>query len=277
MKSINIYGKLLHFDTPKIMGIINLTPDSFHADSRQTDLIGIIPQIEKMLSEGADIIDIGAVSTRPNAQEISADEEKRRLFSVLPELCKQFPDTIFSIDTYRAEVAQEAVNCGVGIINDVSGGLLDESMVETIAKLQVPYVLMHMRGTPQTMGTLTQYDKFPEDVIAELAQQYHRFRQAGVNDIIIDPGFGFAKTIEQNFALFNTLEQFNCFSAPLLLGISRKKTIQKTLNVTAEEALNGTTFMHAIALQKGADILRVHDVKEAVECVKLFKQLKVEN
>lgn len=264
----------MSFDVPKIMGIINLTPDSFFASSRKSGEAEIMAQVEKMLDEGADLIDLGAVSTRPGSAEVSLDEEKTRLFSILPQLCKQFPDVPFSIDTYRSEIAVEAVNCGAAIINDISGTCMDERMIETIARLQVPYVLMHMRGTPQTMTQFTEYNRPLEDVIFELSEKLQALRLAGVNDIIIDPGFGFAKTIAHNFQLLDRLEQFHCFGMPVLVGISRKKTIHKTLGITPEESLNGTTFLHAIALEKGAHILRVHDVKAATECVKLHTALK---
>lgn len=264
----------MSLDVPKIMGIINLTPDSFFEASRKSSNTEIFLQVESMLSDGADIIDIGAVSTRPGSAEVSAEEEKKRLFSVLPVLCEHFPEAVISIDTFRADVAKEAVACGAAIINDISGGMMDERMPETIANLQVPYVLMHMRGTPQTMAQFTQYNKFPEDIVFELADKLQRFKAAGVNDIIIDPGFGFAKTIEQNFALFNTLGHVVCLGHPLLVGISRKKTIYQTLGISAEESLNGTTFLHAQALERGANILRVHDVKAAVDCVKLHLALK---
>lgn len=272
-KSIQIKGRLMSFHVPKVMGILNLTPDSFYEGNRKTNESDILGLVEKMVSEGADMIDVGAVSTRPGSEEISIDEEKKRLFSILPQLCERFPETPFSIDTFRAEIAQEAVACGASLINDISGGM-DDGMPETMAKLQVPYILMHMRGTPQTMTRLTHYDKFPEDVILELSAKISRFRLAGVNDIIVDPGFGFAKTIEQNFEMFEKLEYFQSFDSPLLVGISRKKTIYQTLGTNAEEALNGTTYLHAIALQKGANILRVHDVKSAVECVKMYAALK---
>ena len=273
-KSIQIKGQLMSFDVPKVMGILNLTPDSFYEGNRKTDESDIFSLVEKMVSEGTDIIDVGAISTRPGSEEISIDEEKKRLFSILPQLCERFPEIPFSIDTFRAEIAKDAVACGAAIINDISGGMMDDSMPETIAKLQVPYILMHMRGTPQTMTGHTRYDKFPEDVIFELSEKIRQFRLAGVNDLIVDPGFGFAKTIEQNFEMFEKLEHFQCFDAPLLVGISRKKTIYRTLGITPEEALNGTTFLHAVALEKGANILRVHDVKEAVECIKIYTALK---
>lgn len=256
------------------MGIVNLTPDSFHEPSRKTSDLLIYGQVEQMLRDGADFIDLGAVSTRPGSDFVSEGEEKRRLFSILPELCVRFPETAFSIDTYRSGIALEAAQAGAAIINDVSGGSLDADMFITMSRLQIPYVLMHMRGTPQTMGQFTHYNHFPEDVIFELAQRVDSLRKKGVADLIIDPGFGFAKTVSQNLRLLKSLKQLSVFDAPILVGLSRKKTIQHTLSVEASEALNGTTYLHAIALENGADILRVHDVREAVECVKLHLALK---
>lgn len=271
--NICIKGRLLSLDTPRIMGILNVTPDSFFGGSRQTSTDGALAHTEKMLAEGADFIDIGAVSTRPGAEHVSADEEKRRLFALLPALTARFPDAYFSIDTYRADVAEEAVALGAALINDVSGGLLDERMPETIARLQVPYVLMHMRGTPQTMNSLARYTRFPEDVVFELAAQLQRFCRAGVNDILIDPGFGFAKTREQNFAMSENLAHFHLFGRPLLVGVSRKKMIYGTLGITPEEALAGTLALQTVALRQGAHILRVHDVREARQTVLMLNEL----
>lgn len=264
----------MSFEVPKIMGIVNLTPDSFFADSRKVSVEAALAHVEKMLNEGADIIDAGAVSTRPGAADVSADQEKRRLSAVLPEIGKRFPGAVLSVDTFRADVAEEAVNLGAALINDVSGGLLDERMPETIARLQVPYVLMHMRGTPQTMNSLTHYERFPQDVVSELAVQVNRFRQAGVNDLIIDPGFGFAKTLQQNFRIFENLAPFQVFGAPVLVGISRKRMIYATLGVTPEEALAGTVTLNTVALLRGAHMLRVHDVAEARQSILMVSELK---
>lgn len=272
-KTIQVKGKLISFDVPKVMGIINCTPDSFYVSSRKTNEAEIFSQVENMLGDGVDMIDIGAISTRPGSAEVTVDEEKKRLFSVLPKLCNDFPEAVFSIDTFRADVAEEAISIGAAIINDISGGTLDERMVETISRLQVPYVLMHMRGNPQNMGKFTHYDKFPEDVVSELAIRLQQLKKAGANDIILDPGFGFAKTISQNFLLFNHLKHITHLGYPLLVGISRKKTIYQTLGISPEESLNGTTYMHAVALMNGANILRVHDVKAAKQCVVMHQAL----
>lgn len=272
--NICVNGRLMEFGVPKVMGILNATPDSFFADSRKTLLDEALAHTENMVSQGADIIDVGAVSTRPGAEEVTTDEEKRRLFALLPGLVRRFPQMPFSIDTFRADVAEEAVAMGAALVNDVSGGLLDPRMPETIARLQVPYVLMHMRGTPQTMNGLTRYERFPQDVVSELAVQVRRFRQAGVNDLIIDPGFGFAKTREQNFLLMEKLSHFHLFGAPLLVGISRKKMVHGTLGITANEALAGTVALHAVALRNGAHILRVHDVREARQTVHMLGELR---
>ena len=270
---ICLKGRLLSLDTPRVMGILNATPDSFFEESPRMSVDGALAHTEKMLADGADFIDIGAVSTRPGAEPVTADEEKRRLFALLPALTARFPEAYFSVDTYRADVAEEAVALGAALINDVSGGLLDERMPETMARLQVPYVLMHMRGTPQTMNSLVHYKRFPEDVVYELALQVQRFRQAGVNDLIIDPGFGFAKNREQNFAMLEKLGHFHLFGLPLLVGVSRKKMVYGTLGITPEEALPGTLALHTVALRQGAHILRVHDVREAKQTVLMLSEL----
>lgn len=273
-RNICVKGRLMSFDVPKVMGILNATPDSFFGDSRKTALDDALAHVEKMLAEGVDIVDVGAISTRPGSPEVSADEEKRRLFALLPGLVERFPELPFSVDTFRADVAEEAVALGAAIVNDVSGGLLDERMPETMARLQVPYVLMHMRGTPQTMNSLTNYSRFPEDVVAELALQIQRFRLAGVNDILIDPGFGFAKTREQNFTMMEKLGHFHTLGAPLLVGISRKKMVYGTLGITPEDALAGTVALNTVALRQGAHILRVHDVREARQTVLMVSKLR---
>jgi len=275
MQSITVKGKLMPLDEPKIMGILNITPDSFYDGSRKTSVEEALRHTERMVGEGADIIDIGAVSTRPGSAEVSADEEKARLFAVLPELMKRFPETPFSIDTFRASVAEEAVASGAAVVNDISGGDADARMPETMARLQVPYVLMHMRGTPQTMTGLTHYGQFPEDVVSELALKVDRFRKAGVNDIIVDPGFGFAKTSEQNFRMLEKLSQFHLFNLPVLVGISRKRMIYGTLGITPQEALPGTIALNAVAYMRGAHILRVHDVREARQSMLILKELNI--
>lgn len=271
-KSVNVRGRLLHFDVPVVMGILNITPDSFYSKSRfQTERV--VDSAGLMLEAGAKMLDIGGYSTRPGAVEVSLTEEMDRLLPVVDILKKQFPDAILSIDTYRAKVAEAAVLVGADIINDVSGGTLDPEMFETVVGLQVPYILMHMRGNPETMQQLTQYDDLVTDIIRDLAEKIMQLRRLGVSDIITDPGFGFAKTTEQNFKLMNHLEEFGNLGCPILAGISRKGMIWKTLGTGPNEALNGTTVLNTIALMKGASILRVHDVSEAIEAVKLVQQL----
>lgn len=271
-KSINVRGRLLHFDIPAVMGILNITPDSFYNKSRFTagQVVDIAGQ---MLRDGAKIIDVGGYSTRPNASEVSEEEEIERLMPVVEVLKKQIPESIVSVDTYRARVAEETVGVGADIINDVGGGTLDAAMFDTVVRLKVPYILMHMRGNPQNMQQLTQYNDLLTDIIRDLSEKIRQLRTMGLADIIVDPGFGFAKTIEQNFKLMNYLEEFIALGCPLLSGISRKGMIWKTLEIQPEEALNGTTVLNTVALMKGASILRVHDVKEAVEAVKLVQQL----
>lgn len=273
-KTLNIKGKLLDFSVPKVMGVINATPDSFYEKSRfYENQKQLEKKVTQMITDGADIIDIGGHSTRPGAEDISIQEETKRVKPVIQYIAKEFPEITISIDTFRAEVARMAVAEGAGIVNDISGGTLDAQMPKTVAELNVPYVLMHTRGTPQTMQQQAVYENVVTDVLLELQQRVTLFQEKGVRDIIIDPGFGFAKTAEQNFELMQHLEVFEVLEKLLLAGISRKSMIWKTLNVSSEEALNGTTFLNAIALSKGANILRVHDVKEAKEAVILFQML----
>lgn len=269
-----INGKLYDLSAPKIMAILNATPDSFHAESRTTAPINAVEKAAAMLADGADIIDLGAYSTRPGAAHISADEEWQRLQPVLTAIVKAHPEAIISIDTFRAEIARKAIDCGAHIINDVSGGTLDENMFKTVAACQVPYILMHMRGTPQTMQQFTTYADVTADVINDLSRKIAQLHELGLNDIIIDPGFGFAKNLEQNYQLLNNLEALKILGLPVLVGVSRKSMINKVLGTTAKEALNGTTALHAFALERGATILRVHDVKEAKEVITLHKYLK---
>ena len=268
-------GKIIDTSTPAVMAIINITPDSFYAGSRKQEEEEIVRSVRKALDDGAAIIDLGAYSTRPGADTVSPDEEMRRMRLALTAVRSAFPDTTVSIDTYRACVAEMAVSeFGADIINDISAGTLDETMFPTMARLQVPYIMMHMRGTPQTMQQMTQYDDLIPDILRFFAERTERLRSAGFDrEIIIDPGFGFAKTTEQNFELLDNLSVFQCFKAPILVGISRKTMIWKTLGITPDEALNGTTALNCFALDRGADILRVHDVKEAVEAVRLFSAL----
>ncbi len=257
------------------MGILNITPDSFYEGSRvETANHGdLVSRAALLLSQGASIIDIGGYSTRPGAREISTAEELERVIPAIASLREHLPRAVVSVDTFRAEVAKAAVHAGAHIVNDVSGGNLDPQMFKTVAALKVPYVLMHMRGTPQTMSGLTHYESFPADVIRELRDKLVKLRELGAADIIIDPGFGFAKTPAQNFGLLAALPAFQQLECPVLVGVSRKSTIYKTLGITPEEALNGTTVLHTIALLNGAHILRVHDAAEAQQAVTLTQQV----
>lgn len=273
MASINCKGKLIDLATPRVMGILNVTPDSFYDGGRFANESAILSQVEKMLNEGADFIDVGAYSSRPDAVDISVEEELSRLINTVELILKNYPDALISVDTFRAKVAKAAIGAGAAMVNDISGGLLDAEMLPTVAQLQVPYVVMHMKGTPQTMKNLAQYDNLMKEVIYHLSKRLSAARALRINDVIIDPGFGFAKDITQNFELLNKSEQLQMLDVPVLIGISRKSMIYKTLEVSPQEALNGTSILNTIALQKGASILRVHDVKEAVEAVKLLGML----
>ncbi|WP_418511778.1 dihydropteroate synthase [Corallibacter sp.] len=275
--TINCKGKLIDLSTPKVMGILNLTPDSFFDGGQYKSEKSITEQVALMLEEGATFIDIGAYSSRPNADFVSEADELKRLLPVITLLTKTFPDICISIDTFRSEVAKQAIHAGAAIINDISAGQLDNKMLETVAKLQVPYIMMHMRGTPKTMQQLTSYNNLTKDILFYFSEKITEAKALGIIDIIVDPGFGFAKTREQNFELLNNLELFKHIEKPLLAGVSRKSMIYKTLNITPKEALNGTTVINTMALQKGASILRVHDVKEAMECVKLFSELPTDS
>ena len=269
--SLNIKGRLVEINRPQVMGILNVTPDSFFTDSRSFDVDAISHRVATMVAEGADMIDIGAYSSRSGAGEVSATEEMQRLERGMAIVRKIAPSILVSVDTFRADVARYAVELlGVDMVNDISAGLLDDNMVATVAQLKVPYIAMHMRGTPATMSEMTQYDNVVADVMRELSQRINEFTLAGINDIIIDPGFGFAKTTEQNYELLQNLELFHELGYPLLVGVSRKSMIYRALGVTPDDALNGTTVVNTIALQAGASILRVHDVKQAVEAVKIM-------
>lgn len=262
----------MEFKRPQVMGILNITPDSFYSDSRSFDIDTINHRIDTMLAEGVDIIDIGAYSSRSGANEVTSQEEMDRLEKGMNLLRKKNVSVPISVDTFRADVAQFAIETlGANIINDISAGRLDDKMIPTISSLKVPYIAMHTRGTPSTMSNLTNYNNITADVILELSQQINRLTLAGVNDIIIDPGFGFAKTLEQNFELLQNLESLHELGYPLLVGISRKSMIYKALETSADNALNGTTVANTIALQAGAAILRVHDVKEATEAIKIVE------
>jgi len=252
------------------MGIINITPDSFFEGSRFMENAVILKVAEKMLNEGADILDLGAQSTRPGSERISADEELKRLMPSVEAIHAEFPDALLSIDTYHSKVAKQTIDAGAAIVNDISAGELDNEMMTTVAQLKVPYICMHMKGSPENMQSHANYDNLPLEILDYFIKKIDACKKAGIRDIILDPGFGFGKTISHNFELLKNLSTFKILDRPILTGISRKSTIYKTLGVSAAEALNGTTFLHAIALLNGANILRVHDVKEAKEAVKLF-------
>lgn len=271
---IKLKGKLLNLKPPVTMGIVNVTPDSFYQGARFSNEKNMLQLVEKMLNDGASIIDVGGYSTRPQAENISPDEEISRVSNALESILKKFPDTLLSVDTFRANVARHVVNeFNVAMINDISGGTLDNMMFETIADLQVAYVLMHTRGNPQNMQNMTNYDDVVSEVLGFLQKRVAQLHLLGVNDIVVDPGFGFAKTTEQNFSLLKQLAYFKELNVPILAGLSRKSMIYKTLNIDATSSLNGTTALNMLALQGGASILRVHDVKEAMEAIKLHETL----
>ena len=275
-KTLNIRGTLTSLEKPLVMGILNVTPDSFYADSRKQTEAAIEERIQTILSEGGQIIDIGGYSSRPDAAEVSSEEEMNRLVFALKILKEHYPEVALSVDTFRSEVASRCVEeYGVGIINDISGGELDGKMFETVARLHVPYIIMHMRGTPQTMQQYTEYGDMMEEIMLYFAHKVRQLRLLGVNDIILDPGFGFSKTVEQNYTLMSHLREFKEFDLPLLVGISRKSMIYKLLGGTPADSLNGTTVLNTYALLNGADILRVHDVRAAVEAVQIIEQLKM--
>jgi dihydropteroate synthase len=273
-KTLNLGGRLLNLQVPCVMGILNVTPDSFYDGGRYSTEAEILSQVGKMLEEGAQIIDVGGYSTRPGAHEISVGEELERSLAAMRSILKSFPGTIISIDTFRSEVARAAVDHGALMINDVSGGNLDPEMHAVVAKLRAPYILMHMRGNPQTMTSLTKYDNLIKDIIIDLQSRLSSLHTLGIKDVVIDPGFGFSKTREQNFALLNELEKFGILGKPVMVGLSRKSMVWKTLNLAADQALNGTTVLNTIALLKGASLLRVHNVKEAVEAIKLVQEMR---
>jgi dihydropteroate synthase len=273
MFSINCKGKLVRFEEPLVMGIMNVTPDSFFAGSRVNREAGLA-RAEEMLLQGAAFIDIGGQSTRPGSERVSEDEELKRVIPVVETIAKNFPLALLSIDTFYSKVAKYAVEAGACIVNDVSAGSIDADLIDTVAALQVPYVLMHMKGDPQTMQQSPAYDDVVTEVFDSLNRNISRCRKAGIMDIIIDPGFGFGKTIEHNFILLSRLQEFKALGNPIMVGLSRKSTIYKTLGVKAEESLNGSSVMHTMALMNGADILRVHDVKEAREAVILYRSVE---
>src|SRR5690606_30175381 len=272
--TLNSRGKLLLLEEPWVMGIINTTPDSFYPNSRMgNDQKKVLEKVEEMVLWGAKIIDIGGYSSRPGADEVTVEEELKRVISVIISIKKEFPEVLLSIDTFRSEVAEEAVESGTDIVNDISGGELDEAMIPTVGSLNVPYICMHMRGTPKTMNTLTDYEVLEKDILFYFNQKLTLCKKAGIKDVIIDPGLGFSKTLAQNYRILKNLSYFNTINAPILIGLSRKSMIYNLLDITQEKALNGTTALNMVALMNGAKILRVHDVKEAVETVKLYKQI----
>ena len=270
--TINCKGQLIDLSTPKIMGILNVTPNSFYDGGKFTLSENGLSQVGKMLDEGATFIDIGAYSSKPNAEFVSEDEERNRILPVVQGILKKFPDALLSIDTFRSGIAAVCIENGVAVINDISAGNLDEKMMEVIAKHNVPYIMMHLRGTPQTMQTMTNYENIIKEMLFYFSEKVSKARSLGINDLIVDPGYGFAKTLEQNYEVLQNFEIFKMLDLPLLAGISRKSMVYKPLGLTANEALNGTTVLNTIALTKGANILRVHDVKEALECVTLYER-----
>jgi len=269
MFTLNCKGRLLVIDSPIVMGIINTTPDSFYSGSRKSKVDEALQTAAQMLNDGAAILDIGGQSTRPGSEQISAAEELKRVIPIIEAIHKEFPESFISIDTYHATVAEHAVEAGASIVNDISGGMTDTNMLATVANLKVPFVCMHIKGTPQNMQLQAVYENVTKEVLDFFIHQTEKCRLAGIHDVIIDPGFGFGKTIAHNFTLLKELNVFKMLQKPLLLGISRKSLIYKTLEITTEEALNGTTVLNTIGLLKGANILRVHDVKEAMETIKL--------
>ncbi|RKT00551.1 dihydropteroate synthase [Flavobacterium sp. 123] len=273
--TINCKGQLIDLSTPKVMGILNITPNSFFDGGMYKNESEVLSRVEKMISEGATFIDVGAYSSKPSAEFVSEKEEIERIIPFIDSIIKHFPTAILSIDTFRSEVAKACIESGAAIINDISAGLLDDKMLETIAKYKTPYIMMHMRGTPQTMQKFIQYDDIVKEILFYFSERIAAARHLGIDDLIVDPGFGFAKTTEQNYEVFKKMDLFELFELPVLIGISRKSMIYKTLNFSAEEALNGTTVLNTIALTKGANILRVHDVKEAMECVALFNKINL--
>jgi dihydropteroate synthase len=272
--TLNLQGKLIDLSVPRVMGILNLTTDSFYSNSRTSSVTEALQKTEKMLSEGVTFIDIGAYSSRPGAADVSAAEESDKIVAVVEAILKAYPEALISIDTFRAQVAREAVHAGAHLINDISGGNMDEAMFETVADLNVPYIMMHMKGTPQTMQQQTNYQDMILEISGYFAAKVVQLQKMGVKDLILDPGFGFAKTLDQNYLLLQQMQQLDIFELPVLVGFSRKSMIYKFLGGEPENALNGTTVLNTIALLKGAGILRVHDVKAAAESIALVQKMK---
>ena len=273
MFTLNCKGRLLVIEEPIIMGIINTTPDSFYAGSRLVEKDAALKKAEQIINDGATIIDVGGQSTRPGSKRISADEERGRVIPLIEAIHQRFPETFISIDSFYSLVVKDAVEAGACVVNDASAGIIDADLIATVATLKVPYVLMHMQGDPQTMQQNPTYDNVVLDVFDFLNKKIKQLHEAGIHDIIIDPGFGFGKTIEHNFELLNALNFFRQLSRPILIGLSRKATVYKTLNIGVDEALNGSTVLHTVSLLKGASILRVHDVKEAKQAIQLVQAL----
>lgn len=273
--TINCKGQLIDLSIPRVMGILNVTPNSFFDGGKYNNESELLTQVEKMISDGATFIDIGAYSSKPSAEFVSEAEELDRIIPVVQLILKNFPDALLSIDTFRSEVAKACIENDAAIINDISAGNLDDAMLDVIAKYKVPYIMMHMRGTPQTMQSMTNYEDIVKEMLFYFSEKVHKARSLGINDLIIDPGFGFAKTLDQNYEVLRKMELFQLLELPLLVGISRKSMIYKSLNISSKEALNGTTVLNTIGLTKGANILRVHDVKEAVECVQLYNKINL--
>ena len=271
--TINCNGKLIDVSSPKIMGILNITPDSFFDGGHYNDTTSILKQVEKMLLEGATFIDVGACSSRPGSKVVTEEEELKRLIQVVELLVKTFPDIILSIDTFRSHVAYQCIHAGAAMINDISAGKMDDNMMKIIGEMGVPYIMMHMKGTPQNMQGLTDYKDLIKDVVYYFSERIHAARNHGISDLIIDPGFGFAKTLKQNYHLLSDLNLLAVLDMPILVGISRKSMIYKLLDTTPDKALNGTTSLNTVSLMHGANVLRVHDVKEAMQCIAITDQL----
>ena len=270
-RTLNFSGRLMDLSEPKVMGILNVTPDSFFKGSRIAPE-NVLDVAERMLKEGVDVLDVGGYSSRPSASDVSMDEELKRAIPVVQAIKKVFPDSLVSIDTFRSEVAQRALDVGADCVNDISAGSLDAKMFQVVARAGAPYIMMHMRGTPQNMKQQTQYENLLKEITDYFHQKVFAARQAGIKDIVLDPGFGFAKTAQQNFQLLHHLKHFAMFELPILAGISRKSMIWQTLNLEPEDALNGTTALNMLTLMNGANILRVHDVREAKQCIALYQQ-----
>ena len=271
--TINCKGQLIDLTTPKVMGILNVTPNSFYDGGMYKSSSEMLTKVGKMLSDGATFIDVGAYSSKPSAEYVSEEEELQRIIPIINLILEYYPEALLSVDTFRSEVAKVCIENGAAIINDISAGNLDDKMLETIAKYNVPYIMMHMRGTPETMQKMTSYEDIVKEILFYFSEKVAKARSFGINDLIIDPGFGFAKTLDQNYEVLQKMELFEILELPLLAGFSRKSMIYKTLQSSAEVALNGTTVLNTIALTKGAKILRVHDVKEAMECITLFNKI----